>query len=63
MVVFSLSQDPLKYMFFEFSLPAKSASNLNEIEYVSGLKQHVFHLKQNGDEFQLDVPIIIHLHL
>lgn len=50
-------------LFFKFVFAWKSAYNSNEIEYVSGLKQHVFNLKQNGDEFQLDVPIIICLHL
>lgn len=62
----SLSGSLKNYIYvyiYNLVLPEKSASNLNEIEYVSGLKQHVFHLKQNGDEFQLDVPIIICLHL
>lgn len=52
MVLLSLSSRTLWNIYFlNFVLSEKSASTLNEIECVSGLKQHVFHLKQNGDEF------------
>lgn len=63
MALLFLFQDLWNVYFLNLVLPEKSASNLNEIEYVLGLKQHVFHLKQNGDEFQLAVPVIICLHL
>lgn len=45
--IYSLHEGFSEAFFFSSNvvLPEKSAFNLNKIEYVSGLKQRVFHLK------------------